>query len=68
VKLLNNQQTAELLGLRANTLEIWRLQGKGPRFRKVGRNVRYVETDVLDWLDAQTYTSTSEASTAQRRA
>ena len=62
MKLLNNDQTAELLGLKPNTLEIWRLQGKGPRFRKIGRNVRYAESDVLAWLDTHTFTSTSQQS------
>ncbi len=60
VKLLSNNDTAELLGLKPNTLEIWRLQGKGPVFRKIGRLVRYVESDVLFWLDAQVHTSTSQ--------
>ncbi|PLP98746.1 helix-turn-helix transcriptional regulator [Cupriavidus pauculus] len=60
MKLLTNMQTAELLGLRSNTLEIWRTQGKGPVYRKIGRAVRYAEADVLAWLDAQTRTSTSQ--------
>ena len=63
MKLLTNDQTADLLGLRHNTLEIWRFQGKGPVYRKVGRLVRYVESDVLAWLDAQTRQSTSETET-----
>ncbi|MGT2505501.1 helix-turn-helix transcriptional regulator [Cupriavidus basilensis] len=60
MKLLTNTQTADLLGLRSNTLEIWRTQGKGPVYRKIGRAVRYAEPDVLAWLDAQTRTSTSQ--------
>ena len=46
IKLLNNAQTAELIGVRPNTLEIWRIQGKGPAYRKVGRLVRYIEAEV----------------------
>lgn len=60
MKLLNNTETADLLGLKPNTLEIWRTQGKGPKFRKIGRAIRYVEADVIAWLDAQTCTSTSQ--------
>lgn len=60
MKLLTNTETAELLGLKPNSLEIWRLQGKGPKYRKIGRLVRYVESDVLEWLNAQTRTSTSQ--------
>lgn len=51
-----------------NTLEIWRLHGKGPRFRKLGAGkqapVRYVEDDVLAWLDEQSFASTSAYSPA----
>jgi predicted DNA-binding transcriptional regulator AlpA len=60
LKLLNTPQTAEILGLRPNTLEIWRVQGKGPIYRKVGKLVRYSESDVLAWLDTQSRTSTSQ--------
>ena len=67
MKLLTNAATAEFLGLKPNTLEIWRIQGRGPAFRKIGRAVRYVETDVLAWLDAQTCNSTSEYNSGQRR-
>ena len=60
MKLLTNDQTAELIGLKSNTLEIWRWQGKGPVYRKIGRLVRYAESDVLAWLDAQTRQNTSQ--------
>lgn len=36
-----------------HTLEQWRSQGKGPKYRKVGRHVRYVWADVYAWVDAQ---------------
>lgn len=60
IKLLNNVQTATLIGVRPNTLEIWRIQGKGPAYRKVGRLVRYVEAEVLSWLDEQMRENTSQ--------
>ena len=60
MKLLTNNETASLIGLKPNTLEIWRWQGKGPIYRKVGRLVRYVESDVLQWLDAQARHNTSQ--------
>lgn len=60
MKLLTNNETANLIGLKPNTLEIWRWQGKGPVYRKIGRLVRYVESDVLQWLDAQTRQNTSQ--------
>ena len=60
IKLLNNAATAELLGIRPNTLEIWRTKGEGPAYKKLGRAVRYVEAEVIAWLDAQTHTNTSQ--------
>lgn len=59
IKLLNTAQAADLLGLKKNTLEIWRYQDKGPKFRKLGRLVRYAESDLLEYLDEQTRTGTS---------
>ena len=50
MKLLNNAETAELLGLKPNTLEIWRIQGRGPVFRKIGRAVRYSLDDVVAYM------------------
>ena len=70
MRLLTNQQTADLLGVKRNTLEIWRLHGKGPCFRKLGAGkqapVRYAESDVLAWLDEQSFVSTSAYSPAGR--
>jgi predicted DNA-binding transcriptional regulator AlpA len=60
MKLLTNVQTAALLGLKPNTLEIWRVHGRGPVFRKLGRTVRYAEVDVLAWIDLHVCASTSE--------
>lgn len=60
IKLFTTKETADLLGLKSNSLEIWRLQGKGPKFRKIGRLVRYAESDILEYLDSQTRTSTSQ--------
>ena len=60
INLLTTKQTADLLGLKFNSLEIWRLQGKGPKYRKIGRLGRYAESDILEYLDAQIQTSTSQ--------
>lgn len=59
IKLLNTAQAAELLGVKKNTLEIWRYEKKGPKFRKVGALVRYAEADLLAYLDERTRTGTS---------
>lgn len=56
---LDTKQAAVWLGLSARTLERWRLTGEGPRFRKLGRCVRYAITDLVAFADARTCTSTS---------
>lgn len=68
--LLDNEQTSSLLGIKPNTLEIWRCKGKGPRFIKLGREkqspIRYRRNDVAEWIDQQSFASTSAYSPAAR--
>ena len=52
--------TAERVGVKKNTLEFWRTQGRGPKFVKVGRRVMYRVADVEAYLDANTCQSTSD--------
>ena len=61
-KLLTNEQAAALLDLKPSTLPVWRCHGKGPRFIKYNHAVRYAEADVLEWLEQQKRTSTSDHS------
>jgi hypothetical protein len=56
---LDQNATAELLGLSSRTLERFRLEGRGPAFRKFGRRVLYAKSDILTWADRRTFTSTS---------
>lgn len=58
--LLDTDQAAALLGIKKNTLEIWRVQGRSPRFLKIGRNVRYRMSDVEAFLEASLRESTSD--------
>lgn len=49
--LIDSHVTADILGITVNTLQIWRHQGKGPRYVKLSRRaVRYQKKDVLDWI------------------
>jgi len=50
---LDDRALAARLGLARVTLQVWRAQGKGPPFLKLGRVVRYSWADVAAWLDAQ---------------
>jgi excisionase family DNA binding protein len=61
-QLLTTEQAAEYLGgLQKNTLEGWRTSGKQLRFVKIGRLVRYRQSDLDAYLESQTRTSTSKA-------
>ena len=57
--LLTETQASELTGLSVRTLQAWRVRGEGPVFVKLGRAVRYRRRDLLAWVDANTFNSTS---------
>ena len=44
---------AQYLGIAEGTLRKWRMRRYGPRFQKVGGEVRYYLSDLDAWLDAQ---------------
>lgn len=68
--LLSNEQAARILGVKKNTLEIWRHKGKGPPFIKLGEHpsspIRYQRSRVIAWVEARTFSSTSAATVSQR--
>ena len=57
---LTEKQVAPLLNISIKTLQSWRLRGYGPRFRKFGRAVRYLEEDVQAFRESTSKKSTSE--------
>jgi hypothetical protein len=50
-QLLDQSEVAVQLKVPVSTLTQWRWLGKGPRWLKVGRYVRYDPADVKRWLD-----------------
>lgn len=59
--LVTTKEAAKRLGgIKPKTLEMWRVSGKGPRFIKVGRLVRYTVNDLDAYLSAHTRQSTSQ--------
>lgn len=66
--LLTSAETAALLSIKINTLEIWRTKGHGPPFLKLGNApqapVRYLRSKVIEWLEMRLYASTSAYSAA----
>lgn len=47
------QQTADAIGTARQTLAKWRCEGRGPKYVRVGRNIRYRPADVHQWLAEQ---------------
>ena len=52
--LLDETRLAARLDVSRSTLQSWRYAGKGPRFIKLGRLIRYRNADVDAYLRAQT--------------
>ena len=48
---LDTREAAEFLGLSTQQLELWRGQGGGPAFHRVGRAVRYSVSDLRAFMD-----------------
>lgn len=48
---LTPQQAAEHTGFSTGTLANWRSAGTGPPFRKVGRAIRYRESDLDRFIE-----------------
>jgi predicted DNA-binding transcriptional regulator AlpA len=49
---LTEREVAGRLGLSVATLRAWRFRGKGPRFLRLGRSVRYLPADIDDFVRA----------------
>ena len=67
-ELMTSAETAALLSIKPNTLEIWRSRGRGPSFLKLSDQpqgpVRYERATVMQWLAERSYASTSAYSAA----
>jgi predicted DNA-binding transcriptional regulator AlpA len=63
---LINDEAAAHVRLSPRTLEKMRVQGGGPRFRKLGRRVVYLLDDLDAWADAKACAMTSDPEYSQR--
>jgi excisionase family DNA binding protein len=59
---LSTKQAAFYIGLSARTLEKMRTEGRGPRYRKHGRYVRYHIDDLDAWSERRAQLVTTESS------
>lgn len=57
---LTTSEAAQHLGVSEATLRKWRITGGGPRYRKLGRAVRYAADDLASFLASAARTSTSD--------
>jgi predicted DNA-binding transcriptional regulator AlpA len=56
---LPQTEAAEFLRVSERSLERWRVEGTGPRFRRFGRRVVYAKADLETWADSRCFQSTS---------
>ena len=49
---VRTEAAARILTIDPDTLEIWRQQRKGPKFRRVGNRVVYAVDDLVAWMKA----------------
>jgi len=60
--LLTPTEAAQILGVREQTLAVWRTTGRySLPFVRCGRNIRYRSADLTAWLDSRTATCTGQA-------
>ena len=59
-RLLTPREAADFLRVSPSWLAKARMRGDGPPFVKIGRSIRYRESDLLQWMKSRTHLSTSE--------
>lgn len=55
-KHVNEFEAAEYTGHAVSTLRNWRTIGKGPRYCKIGKSVRYSMEELRGWMESHTIT------------
>lgn len=53
-RLLSAEEVSEFLQIPLQTLYQWRVKGAGPKCARVGRHLRYRQSDVDAWVESQT--------------
>lgn len=52
-RLLGVEEVAGQLGVPIKTIYVWRTRGKGPRGIRVGKHLRFRQSDIDAWLESQ---------------
>lgn len=58
--IVSEQRAGEMLALSPRTLQRWRVEGRGPKFVKLGKKVAYTEAALRAYVEANQRTSTSD--------
>jgi excisionase family DNA binding protein len=66
-KLRTAPEVADHLGIPLQTLYQWRTKGAGPRAVKVGRHLRFRQSDVDAWIEAHSDEQPAAFETRARR-
>lgn len=61
----DEDEVAARFRISVKTVQKWRQTNRGPRYVKVGRLVRYRESDIQAWLNEQTRTNTTQRARPQ---
>jgi hypothetical protein len=60
-RLVGEEKAASFLDCKKQTLSVWRMQGTGPPFYKIGRLVKYDLSDLAAYLESRKCRNTAEA-------
>lgn len=66
--LLTPEEVAQYLRISQKTLANWRCADRGPRYLRIGRDIRYPENALVDWLEQGVPMVPSGESDARTRA
>lgn len=50
-RLVDEKVAAEMLGMAVQTLRNWRFQGRGPRYFKLGKSIRYSVDELNEFIE-----------------
>jgi len=50
---MDTRDAARYLGVAYQTLNLWRVEDRGPAYLRLGRLVRYRQADLDAWLEAR---------------
>ena len=62
-QIITEREAAKLAGWSCGALVKWRREGRGPRYIRVGRSIRYRLSDLLNWIEEHAVKQASSSPT-----